>query len=650
MLKQLILKLGTFVPLCTLIFSILMLVVFKSYALEIPAIHPNLVEKNGSIVFINEGKEYPLKTTGTKYTLAQLVGKPKGTADGINFKFGNLNGVLYFGFIKPGDGLYPQPVFREFHAKIQKGRASVNILTYLGGKFDMVNWQESGQGTLGYRVVKEDGTILYDGKLAFRGKGPFKVNSASIIEGPFLNYSAEGHFHDNIRISFTTLSNTIANVILNTPTRIFPSTTSNTQHEISLTGLTPETAYSYTVETSDSEYTYSESYSFQTAPVPGSRKPFTFAYASDSRLASGGGERNLEGTNAYIMKKIAALVRYKKATFLQFTGDMIDGELSSVAQTKVEYRNWKRSIEPFAHYMPILTTIGNHEAIVHHFKIEKNIVSIDSFPYPTNSTEAVFAGEFVHPTNGPESEDGAEYDPNPSQQDFPTYKENVFYYIYDNIAMVVLNTNYWYTIKLNNQPEIGGNLHGYLMEQQLKWLEATLASLDADANLDFIFITLHTPPFPNGGHVADDMWYAGKNEPRAVVKHSANGPNLIKYGIIEQRDKFLQIAMQSRKVIGFLTGDEHNFNWLQIHQGVNIYPKNWDKKDIRQWQGFRPLYQVNNGAAGAPYYAQQQTPWTEHVHSFTTQNAVVFFHIHADSIQMEVLNPDTLDTIWPLNN
>jgi len=31
--------------------------------------------------------------------------------------------------------------------------------------------------------------------------------------------------------------------------------------------------------------------------------PFTFAYTSDSRAGSGGGERNIYGVNAYIMKK-----------------------------------------------------------------------------------------------------------------------------------------------------------------------------------------------------------------------------------------------------------------------------------------------------------------------------------------------------------
>ncbi|RKZ89947.1 MAG: hypothetical protein DRR19_10935 [Candidatus Parabeggiatoa sp. nov. 1] len=648
-------------------FSIALLLGFSNgYAIDMPAVHPNIVEENGNLVFVDGSEKYTLKSVNTKYTLKQWVGNPTGTDSGIKFNFGTLNGKLYYGFIKPGDGRYPQPVFSQGSSTIKKGQASLDILGRLSGKYDMIGWKETGRGTLGYRVVNQGGTILYDGKLAFTGKSPFQVNAASIVEGPFVNFAEDGNFHNTVRVSFETLKETTATVVARNPNEgtqvhTFKDDTNTTHHEITLTGLMPDTVYSYTVETGRDNHVYTESYSFKTAPIPGSRKPFVFAYASDSRDAQGGGERNIEGTNAYIMKKIVAIARFKEAAFMQFTGDMINGYLNSVDATKVEYRNWKRAIEPFAHYMPVVAGMGNHEVVTHTFQktSRSNIkrlrqftrapgtFTIDRFPYETESAEAVFASQFVNPTNGPDSEDGAEYDPNPNQQDFPSYKENVFYYIYDNIAMIVLNSDYWYAPGIRSYPETGGNLHGYLMDKQLEWLETTVAVLDADNNIDFVFVTHHTPAFPNGGHLGDDMWYNGNNAPRAVVKHAAYGDNLIQRGIIEQRDKYLKILMISQKVIGFLTGDEHNFNWFQINKEVNIYPKSWDKEDIRQSPDFRPLYQVNNGAAGAPYYAQQKTPWSEHVQSFSTQNAVVLFHIHGKSLRMEVLNPDTLDTIWP---
>ncbi len=52
----------------------------------------------------------------------------------------------------------------------------------------------------------------------------------------------------------------------------------------------------------------------------------------------------------------------------------------------------------------------------------------------------------MNPENGPLSEDGSFLDPNPNRaDDFPTYKENVYYYTWDNVAMVVLNSQYLYS-------------------------------------------------------------------------------------------------------------------------------------------------------------------------------------------------------------
>ena len=103
-------------------------------------------------------------------------------------------------------------------------------------------------------------------------------------------------------------------------------------------------------------------------------------------------------------------------------------DLSDVGETNLQYANWKRSIEPFAHYIPVYAGIGNHEAITHKFKYEKTGVtySVDKFPFDTESAEAVFASNFVNPLNGPDSEDGASYDPDPNSIDFPSYKVHRF--------------------------------------------------------------------------------------------------------------------------------------------------------------------------------------------------------------------------------
>ncbi len=133
-------------------------------------------------------------------------------------------------------------------------------------------------------------------------------------------------------------------------------------------------------------------------------------------------------------------------------------------------------------------------------------------------------------------------------------------------------------------------------------------------------------------------WYRGNNDVRAYVA----GQPLAK-GIIERRDELLDILVnKSTKVVAILTGDEHNYNRLKLSAETEIYPEGYDKKKIKL---SRTIYQINNGAAGAPYYAQERTPWTPHVSGFTTQNAVVFFHVDGKKISVEVLNPDTLEEV-----
>lgn len=305
----------------------------------------------------------------------------------------------------------------------------------------------------------------------------------------------------------------------------------------------------------------------------------------------------------------------------------------------LQYANWKHTIAPFAHYFPVVATMGNHESLMRVFRDDKHSYMVDRFPYETESAETAFARNFVNPVNGPDSEDGASYDPNKKKTDFPSYKENVFYYTHDNIAIVVMNSDYWYAPSSNQIPHVGGGLHGYIMDQQLAWLEETIGMLEKDENIDHIFVTQHTPCFPNGGHVGDDMWYNGNNKKRPYV---AGEP--LEKGIIERRDQILDLLInRSKKTRAILTGDEHNYAKTKVGPNTIIYDNKWELPKLKL---SRIIYQINNGAAGAPYYAQDhKTPWTDSVSGFTTQNAIVLFHVNGDSIDMEVLNPDTLEKV-----
>ncbi|MGB4959810.1 MAG: metallophosphoesterase, partial [Saprospiraceae bacterium] len=323
-----------------------------------------------------------------------------------------------------------------------------------------------------------------------------------------------------------------------------------------------------------------------------------------------------------------------------FTGDMINGYLNNKEEMLIQYSNWKKAIEPFWHYIPFYVGMGNHEALGHIFNDEnqKQIAFIDKFPYATESAEAAYQEAFVNPVNGPKSEDNNKYDPDPKNDDFPSYDESVFYYKYNNVAVVVLNSDYWYAPTLSRDPSTSGGLHGYIMDNQLEWLKTTIAMLEKDKTVDHIFVTQHTPAFPNGGHSGDDMWYNGNNSKRPFI---AGKP--VEKGIIERRDQYLDILInQSKKVVAIMTGDEHNYNYLKLTSEVTIYPDDYPHPKLKV---SRPIFQINNGAAGAPYYAQEVLPWSAHTKSFSVENALCLIYVDGKKVKMKVINPDTLNEI-----
>lgn len=608
---------------------ILMQFFVNAQQIDIPGSYSNIKQdENGRLYFEKDNLKLYADTAGPKYTLTQLFGNPKGTANGLNFDFGNLNGTFTYGLIPYGKAAHPLPVFR-ITTPVRDGKVTVDIKKDFRYPYDFVDWKENGYFTLGYRLADENGMILFDGEVSVTGTESFEVVPA-IYEGPFVSTvtATEATVWCNTTLPVK------ASVQVNGKT--YETTTPDTYHEWHITGLEPDQKYDYTVNYGK----LSQEYHFKTAPAKGSRSPFVFGYTSDSRHATGGGERKIYGANAYIMKKIAALAYQQEAAFVQFTGDMINGYLSNKEEQEVQYSNWKKSIEPFWHYMPFNVGMGNHEALNYIFKNEENrtVASVDRFPYDTQSAESVFAGAFVNPVNGPESEDRNAYDPNPNQQDFPSYEENVFYYTHGNVAMIVLNSDYWFAPSLKNETGTSGGLHGYIMDNQLAWLKETISMFEADEDIDHVFVTQHTPAFPNGGHSGDDMWYSGNNDKRPYI---AGKP--VEKGIIERRNEYLDILINgSTKVVAILTGDEHNYNWLKLTNEVTIHPEAYEHEKLNVSQ---PIYQINNGAAGAPYYGQEVLPWSDFTQSFSVENALCLFYVDGEKLTMKVINPDTLNEI-----
>ncbi|MBS9463951.1 hypothetical protein KIM67_16135 [Flagellimonas sp. 389] len=593
----------------------------------IPKSYSN-IQKDEKGLFVQDGDQrYYTVESNPRYSLKQLFGNPKGTEEGLTMDFDDFKGTITYGLIPYGKAPHPLPVFR-FVKTLESGKTDINIKRDFRYPYDFVDWQKNQILSIGYRLMDETGMIVYDGEVSLKGKGPFTV-APSVYEGPFINMLTD----TGATIWLNTTLPVAIDLEINKETIKSPS---STYHEIKVTDLKPDTEYKYLIKYGD----FTQQYHLKTAPKPGSKAPFVFAYTSDSRHASGGGERKIYGANAYIMKKIAAVAYANDAAFMQFSGDLINGYLETNEETQLQYTNWKKAVEPFWHYMPFQVGMGNHEALGYIFRDStgRRKASVDKFPFTTESAEMAFSQAFVNPVSTLKSEDGSVYDPSSKTIDFPSYSENVFHYRYDNVAVVVLNSDYWYAPSLSSNTVTSGGLHGYIMDNQLEWLDNTITALETDATIDHIFVTQHTPTFPNGGHSRDDMWYSGNNEKRPFV---AGKP--LEKGILERRDQYLDILInKSKKVLAILTGDEHNYNRLKLTNEVTIYPENYPHQKLKV---SRPIYQINNGAAGAPYYAQEILPWSEHTKAFSVENAVCLFYIDGATVKMKVINPDTLNLI-----
>ncbi len=124
-----------------------------------------------------------------QFKFEDFYGNAIGTAKGLllDFKNPDLFGKLYIGFINYNDGEMPQPVYFKRTTGILQGKAMINIANNFSGRYDMVGWQKTGKGVIGYRIETQQGVIVYDGKIAFKFKNGKFEPQTTLIEGPFIN-------------------------------------------------------------------------------------------------------------------------------------------------------------------------------------------------------------------------------------------------------------------------------------------------------------------------------------------------------------------------------------------------------------------------------------------------------------------------------
>lgn len=597
--------------------------------IEIPSVyqHISLIDSN-TLIYTNpeDQSEERFKSHKAAYSINDFQDIIYSHDEGLLFQFeNNIIGSIIYGLVPDDDVTIRQTVYYKKSVEIIDGKALVPIKENLSGKYDIGNWEKNKKGTLGYRILDKDNSIIYTGSINFTGTGPF-VPQASIDVGPFISSVTD----TSAIIWFTCTQDCQSDIQIND----IQYSKQGKRHAYLIKKLKADSVYPYTINVNDFSYRGE----LTTAPSADSDKAFSFAFTSDSRAGLNLGEYNIYGHNAYIMKKVAVITKYLGASFFQFTGDLINGYEDEIGSLDLQYHNWFKTLSPFFHSTPINVGFGNHESFV----MTDYPLSVDAFPFDKQSGETHFANWVENPMNGPNSEDGSILDPSNEDIDFPTYKENVYSYKHGNTAFIVLNSNYLYTPSAELALKVGGNIHGYIMDQQLSWLENRIDLYEKDSLMKHVFVTIHTPAFPIGGHAKNDMWYLGENKYRPVI-----AGKVAEKGIIERRDEFLNILInKSSKVRALLTGDEHNYSRMILNDSTPIYPVNWKHEKLKV---SRPLVQIVNGSAGAPYYGREDIPWYSDVRKFSSQNAVVFFHIEGDKIQLEVINPDTYETIEKLD-
>lgn len=556
--------------------------------------------------------------------------------------------------------------FRE-RDSIEAGQATIETTNLTEGDHNSEGW--TNQGTVAVRMTlfeeKEgqdrtlgDNVSTYDTYTAFRIEGDTTRKLTSSIEPPAVNM-IRSEDPTSAVISFETANPAPAAVeVEGVGTFTSPATTN---HEIPITGLSPDTEYEYQVTVGAGEETVTmPSNDFTTAPLPGqlpSDGNVKAVFMSDSR--EGRPEEGLEafmGTNAATLSRGVYGGYTKGADLMIFGGDLVNGYTVSPEDFETQLEAWKQTVAPFNAERPVYPAMGNHESLLRNYDDGSYYgISVDRFDengsYATESSEAVFAKEFVNPSNGPQ----------PSNPERPTYDENVYSFQYGPTKYIAFNNNYWVSYA---SEEVGGNPEGYMFQDQLNWIEQELEAAQNDPSVKYVILYAQEPVFPSGGHVDDAMWYTDKDTPElegdnSVRAHIYNGEELVpeEKGILEVRDQFARMVSEHDKVAAVMTGDEHAYHRVLINDQVPVGDVSRDDTNGNQIVGDNgetlsplsdlenPVWYITAGSAGAPYYSEEESPWQEYWKNqanpeegfkYSSQESYVILDANEEKISMEL--------------
>ncbi len=333
-------------------------------------------------------------------------------------------------------------------------------------------------------------------------------------------------------------------------------------------------------------------------------------------------------------------------SFLLFGGDLIGGYSNSFEEFTMMLLGFRETFSAFLSSTPLYAAMGNHEALLNQYEEGgKVVLSMDKWPYETSSAETVFGRILLQPDNGPVA-----------PPTMPPYRENVFSFQHGPVKIIVMNNNYWWTSH-NRIAQFGGSPEGYIMPDQLEWIRGELRGAEKDPTVQYVVLMAQEPVFPNAGHASDAMWHYGNNAVRAYRVLDGKGPEPFPMGMIEVRNELWRMVSNNPKVAMVLGSDEHCYHRSLI---TNQTPVGVPVKDDLNRNGklddgvyspdptFKyPTWFIVSGGAGAPYYTQEQTPWSGSVRKFSPQNNYILVRADTARIGIEVysLSGQLLDEV-----
>jgi len=508
------------------------------------------------------------------------------------------------------------PVYRHFGKEKLAGNSLHHSITIdlsrleyplydFGGVF-----ASQGGGTVCYRLMLPDpersNTHIFDRRFEYRGNR----DVVCITEGPWIDITSPNGF----TISWNTDRLSRGTVVVDGISYESPK---NTHHEVVVDNYSGVNHKYQVKATSDSITASTPVFEFKT---PDDSGKFLFAAMSDSRSGFGGFTNNSNGVNINTLRRLFIDAYSRGAEFIIFAGDLINGHTTDEKDYIMQLQSWKDAVEPVGHIMPIFEGMGNHDLVLDYWKDPRRKYGIRMDKVFGNSSEDLFAQEFVNPINNyPEKESSSA----------PTYKENVYYFDWDNTRFVSVNSNYWWAAWAE---DIGGNIQGYILKNQMKWLEKVLEESESNKKIKHVFVFTHEPSFPVSGHLSDAMWYSGGSPEsnRTIDNKPLNREYVIKF-----RDRFWKALSQNGKVRALIVGHEHNYVRMLIDSKTPVYLDGSSNDEFKN-----PVYQLITGGAGAPYYARIDVniPWENAIKTFSSQEHYLLFKVDEKDIYLYVIS------------